>query len=79
VPERDVLTFQDPLPAADLHNLLQEFQPVVAELAPSANTSALLSPIGCQDDAFDASAKTGVSVNWVLSVSKLSQRSRLTM
>lgn len=60
----------DPLPSAELHNLLQEFQPVAASLAPSVDVTALsgLIPLSADGSSYDADAQPGVSVDWVLTV-----------
>lgn len=62
---------EDPLPSVELHNLLQEFQPVAASLAPSVDVSALstLVPLAAEGTTYDPSVKPGVSVDWVLTVS----------
>lgn len=59
----------EPLPAADLHNLLQEFRPKIAALAPSVNTAGLSQLIAVLPDgeSYEPSAP-GVKVRWVLSV-----------
>lgn len=66
----EVTNSADPLPSAELHNLLQEFQPVAASLAPSVDVSALsgLIPLSADGSSYDADAQPGVSVDWVLTV-----------
>ncbi|WVQ96976.1 hypothetical protein IAU59_004085 [Kwoniella sp. CBS 9459] len=66
----------DPLPAADLHNLLSEFAPRLHELSSSAFDSAKLEkPIGMREDGlkFDESVPRAVDIRWVLSYTLVSK------
>lgn len=59
----------DPLPAAELHNLLNEFQPTLSKLLPSAQKAPLI-PVA-QDGKSYSDAQPSVSVQWVLMVGSL--------
>jgi hypothetical protein len=67
----------DPLPSAELHNLLQEFQPKLADILPKSaaqSISALISP--SQNGVhYDDNQKPAVQVCSVLSVSTYDQKS----
>lgn len=66
---------KDPLPSVELHNLLQEFQPVAASLAPSVDVTALASlvPLRADGSGYEPAVQPGVSVDWVLTVSDHSE------
>ncbi|WVF70988.1 hypothetical protein IAT40_005784 [Kwoniella sp. CBS 6097] len=66
----------DPLPAADLHNLLSEFAIKLDELSSSSiNSGSLEKSIGLREDGlkFDESVPRGVAVRWVLSYTLVSK------
>ncbi|WVR05571.1 hypothetical protein IAU60_002590 [Kwoniella sp. DSM 27419] len=66
----------DPLPSADLHNLLSEFVPKISRLGGvQLDTSKLEKIIPMRDDnlKFDEGVERGVSVKWVLSYTLVSK------
>lgn len=71
LPSKTTTNHLDPLPSIELHNLLQEFQPVAASLAPSVDVTALsnLVPLRVDGSGYEPAVKPGVSVDWVLTVS----------
>lgn len=60
----------DPLPSAELHNLLQEFRPKLAALLPGSIPSSISSLIVPSQDGqrFDDRTQPGVRVDWILNV-----------
>ncbi|BEJ18181.1 hypothetical protein CspHIS471_0704580 [Cutaneotrichosporon sp. HIS471] len=63
----------EPLPSADLHNLLSEFQPKLAALAPSANTEPLAQLIPVTPEGVYENAVPGVRVRWVVTYTLVSR------
>ncbi|WOO85725.1 uncharacterized protein LOC62_07G009218 [Vanrija pseudolonga] len=65
----------DPLPAADLHNLLHEFKSVLGGLVPAKSTPALSSiiPVAADGSSFCGQAKPDVAVDWVVTYTLLSR------
>lgn len=64
----------DPLPAADLHNLLQEFHSHFEDVLPDEVRSAfggLSAQIPVENGRWSTAAKPAVRVKWVLGVSHL--------
>ncbi|EJT45443.1 hypothetical protein A1Q1_06059 [Trichosporon asahii var. asahii CBS 2479] len=61
--------------SVELHNLLQEFQPVAASLAPSVDVTALASlvPLRADGSGYEPAVQPGVSVDWVLTYTLLSR------
>jgi hypothetical protein len=63
----------EPLPSADLHNLLSEFAPKLATLAPGANTAPLAQLIAVTPAGEYEGAAPGVRVRWVVSYTLVSR------
>ncbi|CAK9782255.1 hypothetical protein CC85DRAFT_325376 [Cutaneotrichosporon oleaginosum] len=63
----------EPLPSADLHNLLSEFQPKLAALAPGARTAPLAQLVAVTPEGTYEAAAPGVRVRWVVSYTLVSR------
>lgn len=73
---RDPTDKTDPLPAAELHNLLQEFSPspIGSDLCQAYPALKELIPRREDGLKWEEGAKRGVAVRWVLGVSRCIQK-----
>ncbi|KAL7423556.1 hypothetical protein Q5752_001136 [Cryptotrichosporon argae] len=62
----------DPIPSADLHNILHEFAPVLSSVSGAPKIGALI-PLAPGGEAYEPASAPAVDVGWVLSYTLLSR------